>query len=257
MRLSDAIDHYLSKVGPNRLKDRTLKQAHNTLKMWRRELGPKTPLLMITTGRVVSVRDNARKPATANRWVSVLSSMLDACVEREWVRENVCRRIQPLRVDNSDVGKLISPTDEQIMKERARQINTDLYVLLCIAFESGARLSEIEGLMSDTVDLSNRFFTFLSTKNGSDRVVPMSHELSRLIQDNGIPGRLIRSQFNYVIKPLSEHIRFHDIRHTMISRALERGVPITLLGKMVGHKTLAMTIRYQHTTVDPLRFIVE
>lgn len=257
MKLGGAIEHYVEKVGPNRLKPSTLKVHYSNLKQWRRALGANTALHAIGTADVLDVRDTYAEPATANRMVSVLSTLLDVCVERQWVGENVAQRIKPLRVQNQDVGKVISPTDEQHMKEEAARHDMSLYVLLCIAFESGARLGEIEALTQDAIDLDGHVMTFRATKNGSDRPIPISEELAQIIRTHGLPGKMRRTMWDRVLKTLSTGYRFHDVRHTMISRNLQRGVPITVLGKMVGHKTLAMTIRYQHVDVDGLRFIVQ
>lgn len=255
--LTDAIDHYLSKVAPNRLKPRTLKTAHSTLKMWRQALKPKTKLRDITTGKILTVRDNYDEPATANRVVSVLSSMMDACYEREWIDHNPCKRIKQLRVNNEDTGVLINPEWEAILKAEARKLDQGLYTLLCLAFETGARLGELEGLEPQHVDIFNRSLKFEKTKNGSDRIVPISIPTAALIEEFGLPGKLHRRRFNRVLKHLPQRVRFHDIRHTMISRTLDRGVPIAVVGKMVGHKTLAMTLRYQHVELEGLRHIVD
>lgn len=257
IRLNDAVDHYLSRVAPNRLKPKTLRTAHSTLKMWRSALNPRTKLSAITTGKILAVRDNYAKPATANRVVSVLSSVFDCAIEREWVAVNPCKRIRPLRVDNADTGKLISPEEEATLKTTARSIDTNLYVLLYLAFETGARLGELEGLTKANLGIEERSLTFLATKNGTTRVVPISLSSIALITAYGLPGKLHRRRFNFVASHIPEKIRFHDIRHTMISRALARGIPITTVGKMVGHKTLAMTLRYQHVDLADLRGIVE
>ena len=257
MYVTDAVDFYLGKVAPNRLKPRTLKVTHSTLRTWRRELGPRTKLENVTTGKILMVRDNYKEPATANRMTSVLSSLMDAAVEREWITDNPCRRIKPLRVDNADTGKHISEEDEAILKAAAHKLDPQLYTLLCLSFESGARLSELEELTPNVVDLEARQMTFLTTKNGSVRHVPLSKEMAEHIREHGLPGKMSRWRWNKVVAELAYPVRFHDIRHTMISRALSRGVPIAVVGKMVGHKTLAMTVRYQHVDVDELRFIVE
>lgn len=256
-RVNDGVDMYLSKVAPNRLKATTQKCTHSFLKRWRRELGPRTKLSDITTGKVLEIRDQAKQPATGNRWVAALSAMLDACAEREWVETNVCRRIKPLRVHNSDTGKLISREEEALMLTRAYDVDMNLYILIRMAFATGARLGELEGLTWDVVDLENRTCTFLDTKNGANRCIPLDTNTIALMQEQGLPSPMVRSRWRKIISVLPEHVRFHDIRHTMISRALARGIPITLLGKMVGHKTLAMTIRYHHAGVEDLRHIVE
>ncbi|MDD4888215.1 MAG: site-specific integrase, partial [Thiomonas sp.] len=42
-------------------------------------------------------------------------------------------------------------------------------------------------------------------------------------------------------------LRFHDLRHEATSRLFEKGLGVTEVASMTGHKSLAMLIRYTHT----------
>jgi len=48
-----------------------------------------------------------------------------------------------------------------------------------------------------------------------------------------------------VIKGI-EDFHFHDLRHTFASHCIMAGVDITTLSKLLGHKSLKMTLRYAH-----------
>jgi site-specific recombinase XerD len=39
---------------------------------------------------------------------------------------------------------------------------------------------------------------------------------------------------------------FHDIRHTFASHLVMSGVDITTVSRLLGHKSLSMTLRYSH-----------
>ena len=46
-----------------------------------------------------------------------------------------------------------------------------------------------------------------------------------------------------------EHLRFHDLRHTFATLALQNGVDIKTLSAMLGHYDAGFTLRtYTHTT---------
>ena len=60
------------------------------------------------------------------------------------------------------------------------------------------------------------------------------------------------------IKPLP--CRFHDLRHTAVSRTLNAGVPIAKVAKIVGWSTatiVRMAARYGHFTLNELRRAME
>lgn len=257
IRLNDAIEHYLMQVAPNRLKESTLHSAHGALRAWRKALGNRTRLRDITTSRILTVRDNYPNPATANRMISVLSALFQVALEREWVDINPCRRIRALKVRNENTGTLITPWEEEQLKGFACMHDQGLWIMLHLAFETGARVGELEKLTWDDVDLGGRTMTFPDTKNGTRRTVPISAENAALLAKFGLPGPLPRVLWRKAVVALGRHIRFHDIRHTMISRTLARGIPITTVARMVGHKTLAMTMRYHHADLTDLRAIVD
>lgn len=47
-----------------------------------------------------------------------------------------------------------------------------------------------------------------------------------------------------------ENLRFHDLRHDCGSRLAMAGVDLRTLQEILGHKTLAMTLRYAHLSPE-------
>ena len=52
-------------------------------------------------------------------------------------------------------------------------------------------------------------------------------------------------------------VRLHDLRHTFASKAVRQGIPLPVLSKLLGHSTLAMTMRYTHLTTADIEAAAE
>jgi integrase len=47
-------------------------------------------------------------------------------------------------------------------------------------------------------------------------------------------------------------VRIHDLRHTYASMAVSGGMPIQMVGRLLGHSQLQTTMRYAHLADDPV-----
>ena len=54
-----------------------------------------------------------------------------------------------------------------------------------------------------------------------------------------------------------EGVRLHDLRHTFASMAIEAGLGLPVIGKLLGHNNAATTQRYAHLAEDPAREALE
>ena len=139
-------------------------------------------------------------------------------------------------------------------------------VVVEVLLRTGLRVSELTGLPADAVVLigAGPWLHVPVGKLGQDRYLPLHPQLVTLIDDyrNAYVApdhRLLLPRENG--RPLNRHAvtRFinkagaaaglphyhpHQLRHTLATQAINRGMSLEAIAAMLGHKSLDMTLRY-------------
>lgn len=120
--------------------------------------------------------------------------------------------------------------------------------LIRILYWTGMRVSEAQAAQRVP-----GAFVLRDTKNGEPRIVPM-HPIISTAARVPMPAR---SQIDYYW-PLArdacklQHVRLHDLRHSTATALVEAGVDLGTVGRLLGHKSRASTLRYAHHSVQVL-----
>lgn len=185
--------------------------------------------------------------------------------QREW--EIVLPRgnpVETISVPTSPKGRdrRLHPGEEELLLETAKKSDSEIGCIIAFAIETGMRRGEIADLKWNDVNLMKRTATLWDTKNGDNRVVPLSTRAIELLKSvpRNIGGNVfsmrpdsITRAFDRLCARLNiDDLRFHDLRHEATSRFFEKGLSIMEVSSITGHKDLAMLKRYTHLRAEDL-----
>ena len=133
--------------------------------------------------------------------------------------------------------------------------------LVVLALETGMRRGEIISLKWENYFSEKRLIQVLHTKNGSDRLVPLSKRAAEALKHGDRKSEAIFPMTGNAVKLAwrrlkQKHniagVRFHDLRHEAISSLFERGLSLPEVALISGHKDPRMLMRYTHLRAEEL-----
>lgn len=144
-------------------------------------------------------------------------------------------------------------------------------MIMFLAF-TGCRFNEMASLKVKNLDLGLGKVTFVNTKNSEDRMVDILEPLlSALVpfvkgknpnefvfsSQRGTP--LDETKVSIDLKAraklvgINKRVYPHLFRHSLITELISRGVPITVVAMIAGHKNIEQTNKYTHLASDLAR----
>lgn len=208
-------------------------------------------------------------PATVNRELACLKTMFNKAMEWGMGETNPAAKIRLLREPKGRLRYLTEGEAERLVECCAEHLRP----MVVTALNTGMRSGEILKLRWEEVDFENQIIYVTDSKNGEQRQIPMNSTLTETLQaiklgtpspwvffkHNGKPYiRIPRRSFEKAKRKAGiKDFRFHDLRHTFASWLVMRGVDLTTVGELMGHKSFEMTLRYAHLSPKHKRFAVE
>jgi len=212
------------------------------------------------------------RPHLANRTLSVLSKMFNLC-ELWGIRpdgSNPCRHVPKYRetarerfLSPEEIASVGTVLDQAETEGSETKPACDAIRLLIL---TGCRLGEIQTLKWEYVQPP--YLVLPDSKTGARRI-PISSDVEAVLacitRVEGNPYVLVgKNEGQYLAeirhpwKRLQKRaglggVRLHDLRHTYASNALANGVPLEVVGKLLGHTQYQTTLRYAHLADGPLR----
>ncbi|WAF85197.1 tyrosine-type recombinase/integrase [Metapseudomonas otitidis] len=173
--------------------------------------------------------------------------------------DNPLASVKPLKLQERELSWLTQDQIGELLDAictGCENPHTELVTLLCLA--TGARWSEAEKLPPNR--LKGNVVAYAGTKSGKVRSVPISRELAdRLRKHWRTHGQFTSciTSFRRALKrttiKLPKGQAAHVLRHTFASHFIQNGGNLFTLQKILGHSTVAMTMRYAHLAPDHLQ----
>ena len=233
-----------------------------------------TPLKDITPNHVedfrlhllnVSVGRRRLKRASVNRYVCRLFGMRSTGLFRtaSWARNPVAALNKKMLDEEQAPTRVLEEGEEQKKLLEAMPAWLRLMAIFCL--QTAARRGEFvnltwESLHPESVELCE-------TKDGRKRSIRLSPDAKAiliLLRPRGIEPKAfvfepsmprktivtrIRREWNRAVKKSGvAKIRFHDLRHTALTRLIQKGTDIRTVKDIAGHSSLKTTQRYLHSS---------
>lgn len=236
-------------LGRVRLGDLT----HARVSAWHRKCGRETPI-------------------GANRCLAYLRKACSLAVEWGMLHANPCANVKRFR-EKPRKRYLSRPEYSRLLVELHTDRGEDPWAIgaILILLYTGWRRGEVVRIRWEDVDDVGGQVHFADTKAGEERWAKLSREAADILariprMPNSpwvFPGRFygtlsrkphmhlhpdsVNSTWDRVRKRAGiPDVRLHDLRHSYASLGVARGLSLTQIGKLLGHKSPLTTSRYAH-----------
>jgi integrase len=194
-------------------------------------------------------------------------------------------------------SKISAEEEWLLLRECSNSRSRGLFPFVTLAIETGARKNVIRTLQWKWINFANACIQFGKDKtpSGTGRIIPLNRraletlklwaqrfpdrepehyvfpaerygasgdvfEATAYATDPTKPVASIKEAWEGAKKRAGVKCRFHDLKHTAVSRMLDAGVPIAKIAKIVGWSPatmVRMSARYGHFGLEDLRGAVE
>ena len=215
----------------------------------------------------ITVRKLAR--STITQYLCGIKFFYEKCLKRKWQLFDLIRPKKgqklPVVFNVQEVRRILQIIEKPTPK-----------MALTLIYSCGLRLSEGCSLKAQNIDGDRRLIRIDDGKGGDDRIVPLPQrplELLRSYWDRyrpnpylfpgtqnsalPIPDGSLQSVFKIALaqSKITKKGSIHSLRHSYATHLLEKGVPIRVIQKILGHKSVRTTQIYTHLaeeTVDSI-----
>ncbi len=201
-------------------------------------------------------RGKPRSVADVNHHLKYVRRMFNIAIEQGWVDKSPFRSGSKLIIETFETHRtriLDRLEEKRLLAACDNEHRRHLVPIIIFALETACRRGEIVAARWHDVNFEGRYLRIeaANSKTLKPRLVPITErlrvELERIPRTN---GRIFRiSDFKRSFAGACRDaqlldLRFHDLRHTAITRMLEAGISPAIVMKVSGHSQEKTFLRY-------------
>jgi integrase len=218
-------------------------------------------------------KGTARRPATVNRELTLLSSAFSLAVKYDKAESNPCSKVDQFTLDNLRYRYLL-PEEEPRLMAKLNGPRAHLRPAVIVALGTGMRMGEQLRMKRHQADFLRKIVTARDTKNGRPRDIPMNDDvreaLAELCRDKRPDDYIFVSPktksclretkrgFRTACRLAGiEGLIWKDLRATFGTRLAEAGCDAFTIAQLLGHSDIRVTMRYVRTVEESKRAAVD
>ncbi len=227
--------------------------------------------------------EKGMSPASVLQCLALVRALFNFAIKQGLTTvHNPVKGVKLPRPDNRRL-RFLSRDEAKKLLDTASSYNMELHDICLISLYSGIRSGEMAALRWPDIDFDHELITIRDPKNGVSRQVFMTANIKSMLerrfnQDEtptdhlvfpdrkGEQRKRVSKQFEWLAAKLDlnkdiddprQKLCFHSLRHTFASWLALQGETLLTIKELMGHKTIAMTMRYAHLIPDQKRKAVE
>ncbi|QXE87367.1 site-specific integrase [Geomonas nitrogeniifigens] len=277
IRLKDSNFKELSEKYEEHCKhQRGFRNKKSLLKMMREDFGV-LPLKFFTTEYVEQYQSrlltNGLSEGTVNRRIGCLKNMFTKAVDWKLASNSMFAEVHKVKVlkETMKRDRFLSREEIKLLLDCCGSYMEQQHLkpIIVFAVNTGCRKEEILSIKWKQVDLKHGFITLYKTKNTELRKIPINEPLRAMLNElpkkEDVPYVFYNFKTDERFLDLKRSFRtaatkagfdndvvFHTLRHTFASHLVMAGVDIPTVSRLMGHKSITMTMRYSHLAPNHL-----
>lgn len=209
---------------------------------------------------------NGVSDRTLDKFRQILNGFFEWCMNEEYISKNPCKNIKEIKFEVEPRHSLTRLQLEQV--RRSCVTKRDL-AIVDVLYSTGCRVSELINMKFEDMDPAGESIKIIG--KGKKHNTVYLNDAAKLSLDDylkerkgdseyifvseykpygQLSSRSVERFFSEIAKKLGIKLTPHILRHTSATLALQSGMPITQVQKMLGHSSVNTTQIYAETSQE-------